>query len=276
MNLTEAEATLRAAGETADERIDVARAALAFAVFDRPEAGAPHYEDHLRALSAEIAASAGSSAADVQQRAAALRSVLVGTHGYHGDRENYDDLRNADLSQVIDRRCGLPVALAILWLHAGRTQGWAIAGLNFPGHFLVRLDAAGESLILDPFNDGRALGPADMRLLLRSFAGERAELAPEHVAALSNRATLLRLQNNIKIRLLNAEEPAKALPVIERMLMVAPADATLWREAGLIHRRVENLRSAIRCLETAHGLAEAPAARHRIAAEIAALRGTLN
>ncbi len=272
----EAEAILRATGAAADEAIDVARAALAFAVLDRPEAGADRYDEHLRALGEEVAAGAGSSASDVAQRAAALRTVLVEAHGYHGDRETYDDLRNADLSQVIDRRRGLPVALAILWLHAGRTQGWTMAGLNFPGHFLIRLDWAGESLVLDPFNDGRALGPAELRTLLRSFAGERAELASEHYAALSNRATLLRLQNNIKIRLLNAEEPAKALPVIERMLLIAPADAALWREAGLVHRRLENLRSAIRCLETAHGLAEVPAARHRIAAEIAALRGTLN
>lgn len=272
----EAEAILRAAGEAADEAIDVARVALAFAVFNRPEAGAERYDDHLRALSAEVAAGAGPSASDVAQRAAALRSVLVEAHGYHGDRETYDDLRNADLSQVIDRRRGLPVALAILWLHAGRSQGWTMAGLNFPGHFLIRLDWAGERLILDPFHDGRALGPAELRTLLRSFAGGHAELAPEHYAALSNRATLLRLQNNIKIRLLNAEEPAKALPVIERMLLIAPEDPALWREAGLVHRKLENLRSAIRCLETAHGLAEAPATRHRIAAEITALRGTLN
>jgi regulator of sirC expression with transglutaminase-like and TPR domain len=272
----EAEITLRVAGAAADESIDIALAALAFAVFDRPEAGAEHYHDHLRRLSEEVAASATQPCSRLTQRAAALRDVLVDAHGYDGDRETYDDLRNADLSQVIDRRRGLPVALAILWLHAGRAQGWTMAGLNFPGHFLVRLDNAGQSLILDPFNGGRVLGAAELRTLLKSFAGENAELASEHYSALSNRATLLRLQNNIKIRLLNADEPARALPVIERMLLIAPTDAALWREAGLVQRRLENLRAAIRCLEKAHGLAEAPAARHRIAAEIAALRGTLN
>lgn len=272
----QAEAALRAAGTAADDAIDIASAALAFAVFDRPAAGAVHYHDHLRALSAQVAAGIEKQDPSLAQRATALRAVLVDAYGYDGDRETYDDLRNADLSQVIDRRRGLPVALAILWLHAGRTQGWTMAGLNFPGHFLVRLESPGESLILDPFNGGRSLGAGELRALLRSFAGETAELIPEHYAALSNRATLLRLQNNIKVRLLNAEEPARALPVIERMLMIAPSEAALWREAGLLHRRLENLRAATRCLERAHGLAEAPAARHRIAAEIAALRGMLN
>jgi regulator of sirC expression with transglutaminase-like and TPR domain len=270
----DAEAALRAAGAAPDDSIDLATTALAFAVFDRPEAGAPGYADHLRLLADEVRAEQAGDG--VGSRADALRAVLAIRHGYAGDRESYDDLRNADLSQVIDRRRGLPVALAILWLHAGRAQGWAMTGLNFPGHFLIRLDGSGGNLILDPFNGGQTLDTADLRALLKSFAGEHAELEPQHHAALGNRSVLLRLQNNVKIRLLNSEEPARALPVIERMLMIAPDDPALWHEAGVVHRKHENLRMALRCLERAHGLAEAPASRHRIAAEIAALRGTLN
>ena len=164
MNPVEAEATLRAAGEAADEVIDVARAALAFAVLDRPEAATARYENHLRILAGDLAADMARQEDSLERRAAALRAVLVERNGYDGDRETYDDLRNADLSQVIDRRRGLPVALAILWLHTGRAQGWAMAGLNFPGHFLIRLDTGGESLVLDPFNGGRAVGGAELRV----------------------------------------------------------------------------------------------------------------
>lgn len=274
MTPADAEAVLRTAGDAADDAVDLAATALAFAVFERPEAGERRYRDHLETLAVDVrAAQTGDSTAE---RAHTLRTVLADKHGYAGDTEAYDDLRNADLSQVIDRRRGLPVALAILWLHAGRAQGWSMAGLNFPGHFLIRLDGVGESLILDPFNSGRILETAELRALLKAFSGPDAELAPEHYAALPNRAILLRLQNNIKIRLLNASEFARAMPVIERMLLVAPRDAVLWHEAGLVHRRLENLLSAMRCLERAHELAEAPASRHRIAAEIAALRGMLN
>lgn len=275
MTPRDAEEFLRAAGQADDVDIDLAAVALAFSIFDRPEAGEPRYADHLRSLVAEVAAAAAGAGA-LTDRLAALREVLVDRHGYDGDRETYDDLRNADLSQVIDRRRGLPVALAILWLHAGRAQGWTLEGLNFPGHFLVRLEAADGRAIVDPFNGGRTLEAAELRALLKGFAGDNAELAPEHTLPLPNRAILLRLQNNIKIRLLNAEDYDHALPVIERMLMVAPQDAALWREAGLVHRRLEKLRAAITCLETALALAEAPAARQRIAAEISALKSTLN
>lgn len=274
MNTSEAEAVLRAAGRGADADIDLAHVALAFAVFDRPEAGAPHYLDHLRQLAIDVADRAGGAALD--ERVATLRAVLVDVHGYAGDRETYDDLSNADLSQVIDRRRGLPVALAILWLHAGRSAGWIVDGLNFPGHFLVRVEAADGRAIVDPFNGGRTLGSSDLRALLKGFAGDDAEPAPEHTLPLPNRAILLRLQNNIKIRLLNADAYDKALPVIERMLMVAPEDTVLWHEAGQVHRRLENLRAAIVCLENALSLAEVPAARQRIAAEISALKSKLN
>jgi len=272
-----AEAILREAGQAADEEIDLARTALAFAVCNRPQAGEARFHDHLRQLVNEVTQEAAGQPTSLATQAASLRAVLVERHGYRGDRESYDDLSNADLSQVIERKRGLPVALSILWLHAGRGQGWAVDGLNFPGHFILRLEAAGgERLILDPFNDGQILDTNNLRALLKSFAGEKAELDSAHYQALPNRAILLRLQNNIKIRLLNANAYDQALPVIERMLMVAPKDAALWREAGLVHRQLENLRAAITCLENASGLAELPAARQRIAAEIAALKNKLN
>jgi regulator of sirC expression with transglutaminase-like and TPR domain len=77
-------------------------------------------------------------------RVAALTQVMAEEHGYNGDRQHYDDLQNANLIRVIDRRRGLPVALGILYLHAARAQGWRAAGINFPGHFLIAVEHDGE------------------------------------------------------------------------------------------------------------------------------------
>ena len=185
-------------------------------------------------------------------------------------------MRNADLAAVIDRRRGLPVALSVLWLHAGRAAGWSLCGLNFPGHFLLRIDAAGERLVFDPFNDGRTLGTPELRELIQSLGGPEAELAPDHTAPLSNRGILLRLQNNIKARLLKQGDAAGALFVLDGMLILAPGAAALWREAGLLHVQRESLGSARRCLERAVELAESAATRQRIAAELAAIRSRLH
>jgi regulator of sirC expression with transglutaminase-like and TPR domain len=279
LTASEAEALLRAAGQADDAAIDLAPTALAFAVLARPEAGDDRYREHLNALAADVAATAPQGGS-LPARIDALRTVLIGKHGYQGDRESYDDLRNADLAHVIDRRRGLPVALSILWLHAGRAQGWTMAGLNFPAHFLLRIDSgmhgAADRAIVDPFNDGRTLNAAQLRALLKRLAGTEAELAPEHQAAISNRAILLRLQNNIKIRLLQQQEPAQALAVLERMLLIAPKDVDLWHEAGTLQATLENLGAALASLRTAASLAENTRTRQRISAEIAALRGKLH
>jgi len=266
---------LRAAGQADDDAIDVAATALAFATRRRSEAGDPRYPAHLAELAQAVATEASSESTPAG-RLGALRRVLVDAHGYRGDRESYDDLRNADLASVIDRRRGLPVALSILWLHAGRAQGWRLCGLNFPGHFLLQIEAAGERLVFDPFNDGRTLGTHELRGLIKSVGGPRAELEADHYASLSNRGTLLRLQNNIKARLLQQSDVAGAVFVLEGMLMLAPGAAAVWREAGLLQVQQENLGAARRYLERAVELAESTAARQRIAAELAAVRGRLN
>ena len=244
-------------------------------MLDRPDAAAPRYRDHLSELAEDVGA-ASERSGGLAAPLAALTGILVDKHGYRGDRDTYDDLRNADLAHVIDRRRGLPVALAILWLHAGRAQGWSLDGLNVPGHFLLRLDAGGERAVIDPFNGGRSLDAGEIRALVKAVAGENAELPPLDDLVLSNRGILLRLQNNIKTRRLQRSEPAEALAVLERMLLLAPEEAALWREAGLLHATIENMRAALSCLETAAGLAESPATRQRIAAELAGLRSKLN
>src|SRR3546814_13111588 len=89
-------------------------------------------------------------------RVAALRAVVVERHGYVGDSLTYDDLQNANLLRVIDRRKGLPVALGILMLSAAHRLGWNMVGLNFPGHFLLLLDPGGATAIPYPFEGCRS------------------------------------------------------------------------------------------------------------------------
>src|SRR3546814_19645894 len=78
---------------------------------------------------------------------------------------------NANLRRVSDRRRGLPVALGILYLHGARAQGWAICGLNFPGHFLLRLDLGAERSIIAPFNGGQPRDAVALRALLKGKTG---------------------------------------------------------------------------------------------------------
>jgi regulator of sirC expression with transglutaminase-like and TPR domain len=265
-------AALREIGQRPDEAIDLAETALLLAALDHADIDLAPYRAHLAALAAEVADAARVGT----PRLDALKDVLVGRHGYAGDQATYDDLANADLIRVIDRRRGLPVALSILWMHAARAQGWTADGLGFPSHFLIRLDVGPSFAVLDPFNGGQALEPPALRSLLQRLGGAEAELRAEYLQPVGTRAVLLRLQNNIKLRLLQARRGAAALAVVERMILVAPRDPALWHEAAMLHRGLDNLKAAMACLEQVAALAPALATRHGVEAEIAALRSRLN
>jgi regulator of sirC expression with transglutaminase-like and TPR domain len=272
----ERERLLREIGATAsDEPLPLAEAALALAVRERPAADPLVYHRHLAALAEDIGRAAA-PARTLGERIAACNDILFGKYAYQGDTITYDDLQNANLMRVIDRRRGLPVALGILYIHGGRAQGWQMAGLAFPGHFLVRLEQGGERAIIDPFNLGTRRSPADLREMLKATAGIAAELEPAHYAPVGDRQVLLRLQNNIKLRLVQGEQLDKALAVVEDMLLFAPDHAELWHEAGLLHAHFNNYRAAIAALEEFLRRADNGAARQRTAALLQQLKARLN
>jgi regulator of sirC expression with transglutaminase-like and TPR domain len=266
---------LRELGASDERVLPIAEAALALAAFERPRVALGRYKDHLRLLARDVGRRPGATG-DLAARAEALNEVILLKYGYSGDELSYDDLQNANLMRVVDRRKGLPVALGILYIHAARAQGWDIAGLAFPGHFLVRLSDGAERIIVDPFHRGQICGAAELRELLRAGAGPGSELQPEHYTAASDRDVLLRLQNNLKARLLQGQHHERALKVVETMLMLAPDLAELWREAGMLHRHLGNMRAAGAALEQYVLRAPEGAARHQAAAILQQLRAQLN
>ncbi|HEY0836817.1 MAG TPA: transglutaminase-like domain-containing protein [Azospirillum sp.] len=271
----EAREILRRTGTLADEDIDIAEAALALGALDRPNVPLDRYRRHLAALARDIADRFDPTADGLEVRVALLHEIIMERHGYAGDTETYDDLENANLPRVIDRRRGLPVALGILYLHAARSMGWDMVGLNFPGHFLVRIDVDGERAILDPFNDGQVRTAVDLRDLLKATAGTAAELSPDHYAAVRNRDILLRLQNNLKLRHLTANEVPKALEVLEGMRLFAPEEPALWRETGLLEAHRGNTEHAIAALETFIRLGDNDRLMHQAATLIQQLKNRL-
>ena len=266
---------LRELGASGERVLPIAEAALALASFERLRVGFRRYRDHLRLLARDVGRHPGAGV-DLAARTRALNEIILLKYGYSGDELSYDDLQNANLIRVIDRRKGLPVALGILYIHSARAQGWDIAGLAFPSHFLVRLADATGRVIVDPFHGGQICGAAELRELLKAAAGQDSELSPEHYMEVSDRDVLLRLQNNLKARLLQAQDHERTLKIIETMLMLAPDLAELWREAGMLHRHLGNLRAAGAALEQYVVRAPDGAARHQAAVILQQLRAQLN
>ncbi|TAK98191.1 MAG: tetratricopeptide repeat protein [Rhodospirillaceae bacterium] len=264
-----------------DETIDVAEAALVLASFDHPATDLEIYREHLRELADVVAqrtdALTDTDNAGPEELAGVLTAVISGHFRYRGDEETYDDLDNANLMRVIERRKGLPVALGILYLFAARSQGWAAVGLNFPGHFLIRLESRdGRRAIIDPFHDGRILETPALRELLKVVAGQSVELDAGHYKAVSNRDILLRLQNNVKTRRLDLGMVEDALEALTRMQILNPDQPALWREAGLMHMRLGRLKHAIEAFETFVARAADGPDRQKIAQVVGELRERLH
>jgi regulator of sirC expression with transglutaminase-like and TPR domain len=266
---------LRELAGAASPILPIGEAALALASFDRPRVGLARYRQHLATLARDVGRHAGASG-DLAARAAALNDIILLKHGYSGDELTYDDLQNANLMRVVDRRKGLPVALGILYLHAARAQRWDCVGLGFPGHFLIRLADRAERLILDPFHGGKVCDAATLRELLKAMAGREIELAPEHYAPVEDCDVLLRLQNNLKSRLLQSGRPERAVRVVETMLLLTPDRAELWQEAGVLHAQAGNIRAAMAAFEEVIVRAPDGAVRHQAAALLQQLKTKLN
>jgi len=242
--------------EKGDDAYDLARVSLMLAAHDLPSIDLEPYFDHLQSLYSEVKHCAkpyfgGGQKVTAAHMAHVLGSVLSEVFHYQGDKDTYDDLDNANMIRVVDRRKGLPVALGILFIAAARAQGWNAAGLNFPGHFLVRLESLdGSRAIIDPFHGGSVLDAPDLRNLLKVVSGPAEELDSQHYHPVSNRDILIRLQNNVKMRRLDLGQMAEALDTLESMQVLVPESAALCREAGLLHLRLGQMSQALGALET--------------------------
>lgn len=178
--------------------------------------------------------------------------------------ETYDDLQNADMIRVIDRRKGMPIALSILY--SCRTLEWVECGrVEFSGAFFVQGRTWRRAPDLDPFDQCAVMEAPDLRNLIKKIRGANAELSADYYAPCSNRDTLIRLQNNVKLRLIDAEEYAPALECVEMMRCLDPHEYRLLFDAGVLYAKTGQGAKAVSVLE--EYIRRAPNARDRRDAE---------
>jgi len=240
-------------GQLSDDDIPLSATALHLASLTHQGRSLEPYTNHIKKLSGEVGDRfaeliAAGAVDNCETRIAATKHIICDKYGYEGDAQTYNDLRNADLIDVIDRRKGLPIALAILVLDIGRAQGWEIKGLNFPGHFLVRFEWGSQRVMCDPFDKFTLLQAADLRILIKRALGDKAELSSSFYQEASNREILLRLQNNIKYRQIETEHYQDALDTVATMRQFAPLEYRLLLDDGVLKARLNKTTEAIQSI----------------------------
>jgi regulator of sirC expression with transglutaminase-like and TPR domain len=200
-------------------------------------------------------------------RLEALLRFLQRDCGYYGNRSEYGDPRNSDLSQVIARRTGIPITLAVVAIEVGLRCGVPLQGVPFPSHFLVRTPEEPPALG-DPFHF-RLVSDVEAAERLEQSLGPEARLEPVFLRPANARQTLVRMCSNLKHIHVGKQEWLRAIGLCDRILLLAPEIATEHRDRGVLYARLECFGPALadfeKYVELEPGAEDAEAVRENIA-----------
>jgi regulator of sirC expression with transglutaminase-like and TPR domain len=240
------------------QSIDLAGAALIIARLEYPSLDPRPSIEMLNRLGAQARARvhriAGQS---VRARLTALNGLLFEDEGFSGNHGHYDDFRNSFLNIVLERRLGIPITLALVYMEVASRAGIDVQGVAFPGHFLMRVpvtdaDSGNEEILLDPFDAGVELDVADCRKLLGRHLGAAGDDAPFDPALLrpcSRRHMLARMLNNLKRTYVELRSFGHARRVTNLLLTVDPMLMSEVRDRGLLSYHLDDWPAALRDLE---------------------------
>ncbi len=237
---------------------DLAPAALLIARLEYPQLDASVYLTKLDQLGEAAAARVGAlgDGADPMTRITELSSYLFDDQGFAGNRHDYDDPRNSFLNEVLDRRTGIPITLALVYIEVARRAGVAIDGVNFPGHFLLKVPThpgaalvEDDQVIVDPFHGGAVLSESDCRNLLRKHAGDEAAFDHRLLTRATKQEILVRMLVNLKRIYVRMRSFPQAHTITELLLALDPSAMTELRDRGLLAYHLNDYAAALRDLE---------------------------
>ena len=125
-----------------------------------------------------------------------LIRLLFVDEGFHGNTVDYYDPRNSFLDEVLERRVGIPITLAVVTMEVGRRAGVPLAGIGMPGHFLLR-DRVDPTVFVDPFEQGRLLDEHGCRERFRMIQ-PNAHFEESFLEPVGTREIVARMLGNLK------------------------------------------------------------------------------
>lgn len=229
-----------------DASLPLLDTALLIARDEYPGLDAGHYDalvsGHVESLRESVDAIAHSAL-----KMQAINRHLFDELGYAGDHDEYYDPRNSYLNQVLERRLGNPISLALVQMEVSRRLGIPLDGVSFPGHFLVRLPVDDGVLVMDPFNRGRPLGVDELRERAQPHLGGDLpddDALSHFLNPASHRAILMRVLRNLHGVYRDNQDWERATRSADRVLKLSPEDADALRDRGLGYLQLGHLAGA--------------------------------
>jgi regulator of sirC expression with transglutaminase-like and TPR domain len=237
----------------------LARAALAIARLEYPRLDPEPYVGLLDAMGAAARRSIERHASETGDASTlgalkALNNYLFDEQHFVGNRDTYEDPRNSCLNEVLDRRTGIPITLALVYMEVARRAGLLVDGINFPGHFLVRCpelaSRGGSGLVIDPFHGGALLSEHDCRLLLQRHVGSEVAFSKALLAPATRQQIVVRMLLNLKNIYVHMRSFPQARAVTELLLATTPSALSELRDRGLLAYHLNDVTGALRDLQT--------------------------
>jgi regulator of sirC expression with transglutaminase-like and TPR domain len=245
---------------------DLAVAALMIARVEYPRLDATPYLEQLDALGREAATRVERAIADPSvvppdvdpkafARVNALNEYLFKELQFVGNDLQFEDPRNSFLNDVLDRRTGIPITLALVYMEVARRAGVDVEGVNMPGHFMVRSPARPDTgysrdLIIDAHHGGAFVTEAACREMLRKHVGHNAAWDTRLLRHATKPQILARMLLNLKRAYVRMFSFPQARDMTDLMLGVNPSAVDELRDRGLLAYHLNDYSAALRDLQT--------------------------
>ncbi len=226
-----------------DYEVDVARAAMLLAATEYPRL---NVERELFAFQ-RLAGAISSKFLEDDDPLYCVNTIsehLFDVVGFKGDADNYYDPRNSYLNQVIERRTGIPITLAVVYMEVGRRLKVPLLGIGMPGHFLVRHREI-ENLYIDTFSGGILLSEEECRDILRDRTRGGLDWNRDLLKPVSNREIIARMIRNLKAIYMADQDFVRALTISEFALALDPHSAMDRRDRGIVHYQLGHSAEAL-------------------------------
>lgn len=231
-----------------EKQIDLARTALYIAQEEYPDLDPDEYLNALDTMASELLE-------QIPEERYPLRVIKIINHylyqdlGFSGNQSHYYEPQNSYFNQVIERRTGIPITLALVYLEVAKRIDFPMVGIGMPGHFLIRPEFEDVGIYVDAFNEGEILFEADCENRLSQIYQQPVQLKSEFLAPVTSYQFLGRMLMNLKIIYLNSGDFKRALTVSERILLLFPDSVNEKRDRGILYYHLERWTEARQDLE---------------------------
>lgn len=263
-----------------DDSFPLLEASVAVAMDEYPDLDVQQVLGYMDQLQARLQRRLPSDASPVH-RLRLLNQFFFKELGFGGNVNHYYDPDNSFLHVVLRTRRGIPITLAILWLELAQGIGLQAKGINFPGHFMVKVNLPQGQVVMDPFT-GQSMSREDLSERLEPYK-RRQGLVDDYdvpvglyLQSAPAREILARVLRNLKEIHRTQEDWPRLIGVLDRLVVLLPDAWEEQRDRGLAWAELGQPAKAVPDLETYLANSDGPLDADAIAERLVSLRRAMS